>query len=105
MRKAKDMVAPVMQTPLIYQRILNHPEFVFPVYFYAKIGHTKETMADKIVSKLVAKMEESDENIAAKRSLLDPRQDTVYYNQIFANNWTKIEALTQKQIKAGKKGV
>ena len=67
------MVAPVMQMPLIYQRILNHPEFVFPIYFYAKMGHKKETMAEKLVNKLVSKLEESDDNVAAKRSLLDPR--------------------------------
>jgi len=38
-------------------------------------------------------------------SNLDPRQDTVYYGHEFTNGWSKIEALTTKQIRAGKKGV
>jgi len=39
MKKKQEMVVPVMQMPLVYQRILNHPEFVFPLYFKAKQGH------------------------------------------------------------------
>ena len=40
-----------------------------------------------------------------KKPKLEPRQDTVYFDHSFTNNWNKIEALTNMQIKAGKKGV
>ena len=82
------MTTAMMQAPIIYQRILNHPEFVFPIYFKAKLGMKKEDLAVDLVEQLVR--QENDQFV------LDERQDTVYYDHIFANNWSKIEAMTNK---------
>ena len=89
-----------MQTPLIYQRVLNHPEFVFPIYFKAKPNLKRQDLAEKLKQSL-----EKSEQKKKRTSNLDPRQDTVYFDQDFTNGWSKIEAMTAKQIKAGKKGV
>lgn len=35
---------------------------------------------------------------------LDDRQDSAYFHQDYTNKWKKIEPMTQKQIKKGKKG-
>ena len=52
-KAVKDLVAPVSQTPLIYERFLNHPEFVFPNYFMAKPGQrtTASTRIQEILKK------------------------------------------------------
>ena len=110
--------APVMQDPMIYQRILNHPEFVFPTYFKAKPG--ARTEASKLMQNLIAQKLKSvvgaqlplnvgggggSPNKKGGSHVLDDRQDTVYYSQDFANRWSKIELMTNKQIKKGKKGL
>ena len=44
--KISESVAPVLQDPLIYNRFLNHPEFVFPTYFKSKrVGVNEQTMS------------------------------------------------------------
>ena len=36
-------MAPVLQDPLIYNRFLNHPEFVFPIYFKSRKAGISES--------------------------------------------------------------
>ena len=31
-----------------------------------------------------------------KKPVLDPRQDTMYFDHVFTNGWSKIEALTAR---------
>ena len=58
----------------------------------------RDMMAQRLLGKQI-------EVVKAKETPLPPSQDTVFYSQDFMNKWSKIEALTTKQIKKGMKGV
>lgn len=99
------LTQPLNQVPLIYHRILNHPEFVFPKYFRRKgeFIFTQSMAKTKLLEMLGKKA--GEKHIDARKSKLDPRQDSALFSQIYDNGWSKIEMLTNKQKLKGKKGV
>lgn len=71
----KVLTQPLNQTPLIYQRILNHPEFVFPKYFKRKEEFTlSPSMAKQKLSEMLhKKMSQKISAGISKKSKLEPR--------------------------------
>jgi len=63
-------------------------------------------MNQMVNSKMQSLMNKNEPNLKPQISAtLNPRQDSVYYTQDFANKWSKIESLTKKQLLKGKKGI
>lgn len=59
------MVTPIQQDPLIYNRFLNHPEFVFPLYFKSKNKGRSE--ANMTMDMLIAKKVKAQKNASAEQ--------------------------------------
>ena len=70
---------------------------MFPIYFRAKQGWSKTSVAEKMIASV---MESNKDNLKGwfnvKKPVLDPRQDTMYFDHVFTNGWSKIEALTAR---------